>query len=70
VSFRETIGSRSYAFDDINTLLPKRFPYVFAISLPVSPCARMRNAAIKTTLADLPLRIFPNETVSPEGARA
>jgi ethanolamine ammonia-lyase large subunit len=66
MSYAETIGSRTYRFDDLKTLLAKASPARSGDQLAgVTADTEEERVAAKMALAQVPLRTFLNETVIP-----
>jgi ethanolamine ammonia-lyase large subunit len=66
MSYAETIGSRTYRFDDLKTLLAKASPSRSGDQLAgVTADTEEERVAAKMALAQVPLRTFLNETVIP-----
>ena len=66
MSFRETIGSRSYRFDSLGTLLAKASPRRSGDELAgIAATSEEERVAAKMALAAVPLRAFLNEAVIP-----
>ncbi|MGA7811420.1 ethanolamine ammonia-lyase subunit EutB, partial [Caballeronia sp.] len=66
MSYAETIGSRTYRFDDLKTLLAKATPSRSGDQLAgVTADTEEERVAAKMALAQVPLRTFLNETVIP-----
>ncbi len=66
MSYAETIGSRTYRFDDLKTLLAKASPARSGDQLAgVTAGTEEERVAAKMALAQVPLRTFLNETVIP-----
>src|SRR5580704_7062648 len=64
--YRATIGSRSYAFADLKTLLAKASPLRSGDRLAgVAAESSEERVAAQFALADLPLTAFLNEAVVP-----
>ncbi|CAN7267001.1 ethanolamine ammonia-lyase subunit EutB [Caballeronia sp. LjRoot29] len=66
MSYNETIGLRTYRFDDLKTLLAKASPLRSGDQLAgVTAHTEEERVAAKMALAQVPLRAFLNETVIP-----
>ena len=66
MSYAETIGSRTYRFDELKTLLAKASPARSGDQLAgVTADTEEERVAAKMALAQVPLRTFLNETVIP-----
>ena len=66
MSYNETIGHRTYRFDDLKTLLAKASPPRSGDQLAgVTADTEEERAAAKMALAQVPLRTFLNESVIP-----
>jgi ethanolamine ammonia-lyase large subunit len=64
--FNETIGHRTYCFDDLKTLLAKATPQRSGDQLAgVAAATEEERVAAQIALAQVPLRTFLNETVIP-----
>jgi ethanolamine ammonia-lyase large subunit len=66
MTYHETIGARTYRFDDLKTLLAKASPLRSGDQLAgVTAATEEERVAAKMALADVPLRTFLNEAVIP-----
>ncbi|KQR74355.1 ethanolamine ammonia-lyase [Burkholderia sp. Leaf177] len=66
MSYNETIGHRTYCFDDLKTLLAKATPQRSGDQLAgVAAATEEERVAAKMALAQVPLRTFLSETVIP-----
>lgn len=66
MTYHETIGARTYRFDDLKTLLAKASPLRSGDQLAgVTAATEEERVAAKMALANVPLATFLNETVIP-----
>ena len=66
MSYNETIGHRTYCFDDLKTLLARATPQRSGDQLAgVAAATEEERVAAKMALAQVPLRTFLSETVIP-----
>ena len=66
MSYTETIGSRTYRFDDLKTLMAKASPQRSGDQLAgVAAATEEERVAAKMALAQVPLRTFLNEALIP-----
>src|SRR6201999_2472023 len=66
MSYHETIGLRTYRFDDLKTLLAKASPLRSGDQLAgVTAATEEERVAAKMALANVPLKTFLNEAVIP-----
>jgi ethanolamine ammonia-lyase large subunit len=66
MSYNETIGRRTYRFDDLKTLLAKASPLRSGDQLAgVTAATEEERVAAKMALANVPLKTFLNEAVIP-----
>jgi len=66
MQYHHTIGKKTYRFNDLKTLLAKASPYRSGDVLAgVSAESYEERVAAQITLADVPLKVFLNETIIP-----
>src|SRR5579864_6578029 len=66
MSYTETIGSRTYRFADLKTLMAKASPLRSGDQLAgVAAASEEERVAAKMALAQVPLRTFLNEALIP-----
>src|ERR1700731_3067576 len=66
MTYREVVGTRSYAFDSLKTLLAKASPLRSGDQLAgIAAASEEERAAAKMALAKVPLRAFLNDALIP-----